>query len=191
MHHAAKSSALFFGSLWAFSLLFSPPVSAADDQVFETLLSQKIATAATLVSDSRVTDAIRSQNQKWSALPQADIEEYNRTVIHTLMTNACAQTLLEFQKVNPAFIEIFITDKKGLNVCQTNKTSDFYQADEAWWTKAYGGGAGLSYSGKIEYDERARSQSVPVFLPVRDVNDSSVIGVCKAVISLPSLADEL
>ena len=38
------------------------------------------------------------------------------------------------------FPEIFITDRYGANVAQTNRTSDYRQNDEEWWQ----GGAGIS-----------------------------------------------
>lgn len=200
-----KRSVCLAFSFWVVSVFFIPfSVFAEEQDVLREILTRKIAEAASLVSQATVTDAAKSQNKKWENISQAEIQsldkqwtqskeddDYDLMVIRGFMTNECARTLLEFQRSNPDFKEIFITDKQGLNVCQTNKTSDFYQADEAWWVKSYAQGSGLSYSGEIEYDESVQSQSVSVFLPVRDPADGKTIGVCKAVIGLFSLVDDL
>ena len=57
--------------------------------------------------------------------------------VQSLLYNACAIRLKQFQAQHPAFVEIFITNLSGINVCQSNMTTDFYQADEKWWQDTY------------------------------------------------------
>ena len=106
------------------------------------------------------------------------------------MENETAQILTVFQENNPEFPEIFVTDKVGLNVGQTNKTSDYYQADEDWWVKAYNNGTGKTYYGEIEYDESSKSESIALYNPVFN-SQREVVGVFKAVLSLSALQREL
>ena len=37
-----------------------------------------------------------------------------------------------------------LTDAKGAVIAATNKTSDYFQADERWWEEAYNNGKGAS-----------------------------------------------
>ncbi|MEK7090191.1 MAG: hypothetical protein AAB930_01245, partial [Patescibacteria group bacterium] len=102
-----------------------------------------------------------------------------------------AHKLIEFQEENPAFSEIFITDKFGLNVAQTNKTSDFYQADEEWWTGSYNDGKGREYHGAIEFDESAQAEAISVYIPVFDAESGELIGIAKAVLNIAAIKLEL
>ena len=35
----------------------------------------------------------------------------------------------------------------------SNKTTDFYQADETWWQAAFAGGSGKDFLGEVELDK--------------------------------------
>ena len=50
--------------------------------------------------------------------------------IKGILTNEASQILLEFQDIYDSYPEIFISDSKGRIVGLTNKTGDYYQADE-------------------------------------------------------------
>ena len=73
----------------------------------------------------------------------------------------------------------------------TNKTSDYYQADEAWWTETYANGLGKSLFGAIEYDESALAEAIPIYVPITDPDTGSAIGVMKAVCDITAIKMEL
>ena len=89
--------------------------------------------------------------------------------------------MLDIQNRDESLVEIFITGKKGLNTCQTNKTSDYYQADEEWWQATYNNGIG---KGEVEFDESAASQAIPLYIPIVDPETSEAIGVAKILVDL-------
>jgi|YelNatPaOPRAMG01_1025707.scaffolds.fasta_scaffold24191_3 hypothetical protein len=178
----------------------SAPVEAAPalSNEVERLLQKKMELVAALVSEPVILEAVREANRKNTGLTMAQIQELDRKWMQTpgvdefmrgFMTNPAAMRLLEFQKIHAEFGEIFVTDGRGLNVAQTNKTSDYYQADEEWWGVAFAGGRGKSYHGKIEYDESSRTRAISVYVPVMD--QGAAIGVCKAVVSMDALGREL
>ena len=105
--------------------------------------------------------------------------------VQKLLYNDCAINLKAFRAKHPAFSEIFVTDLSGMNVCQTNMTTDFYQADEAWWKTAYNNGAGKLYFGSIEYDKSANEVSIPIYVPIYDNNE--LIGISKSVLSIDDI----
>lgn len=75
--------------------------------------------------------------------------------------------------------EMFVTNKFGVNIAQTNKTTDYYQADEEWWQCAKQNGLFVS---DIKYDESSGTFSYDIGVRINDAN-GSFIGVVKAVIN--------
>ena len=149
-----------------------------------------------LFSSALVVDALKKANQRAKAqLPltenaykgiDAQMQKKSQTAdVQQLLYNDCALNLKAFRAKHPAFAEIFVTDLSGMNVCQTNMTTDFYQADEFWWQKVYGDGAGRLYFGSIEYDESAHEVSIPIYVPIYDNNQ--LIGVSKSMLSIDDI----
>lgn len=130
-------------------------------------------------------DQIKGLDERWAAAQGVD------DFVKPYLTNPGGKALLEFQDENDGFVEIFITDTRGLNVSQTNKTSDLYQADEEWWTKTWNNGQGHSHHGEIEYDESARTEAIAIYLPITEPGQSQLIGVAKAVIDITGIKRKL
>ncbi|WP_157966533.1 hypothetical protein [Fastidiosibacter lacustris] len=113
---------------------------------------------------------------------QKSRDTYN---VQLLLYNACAIKIKQFQAEHPAFAEIFITNLVGMNVCQTNMTTDFYQADEDWWKNSYNNGKGKLLYGEIEYDTSAAEIVVPIYMPIYDSH--ILIGIAKVLVSVNSI----
>jgi len=75
------------------------------------------------------------------------------------------------------FPEMIITNKFGVNIAQTGKTSDYNQSDEEWWQKAV---KDKFYVGEIEYDESAKTESIPICIRIED-KASNFVGVIKVI----------
>lgn len=87
----------------------------------------------------------------------------------------------------PIFPEIFITNKFGANIAQSERTSDYRQDDEEWWQNARINGLEVE---DISFDESANAYSTNI--EVRVENESgSFIGVIKAVLNIDPLLDFL
>jgi len=173
--------------------------SAFSDQVQE-ILDRKMQLIKDLAKQPQVVEAVRQANQKNLQISDSEItrldQQWRQTeglndFIKSIIANACSQYLMDFQEQYDGFPEIFVTDRKGLIVGETNKTSDYYQADESWWTKAFNNGEGLSYSGSLEYDQSARAESIALFVPVIDSHSQDVIGVIKALCDITAIKMEL
>jgi len=95
------------------------------------------------------------------------------------LTNQTAIELKRFQQAHPAFAEIFVTDTRGLNIAMTNLTSDFYQADEAWWQSTVA--RNHPWRGALEYDHSANTWAIPIYYPIKRTN-GDLTGIAKAVL---------
>ena len=166
----------------------------------ERVLTEKIVLLKSLAQDPVVIENVRIFNKKNSQISHSEIliaDEKWMAIrgiddfIKSLLTNQCSQRLIDFQEVHDEFPEIFVTDAKGLIVGETNKTSDYYQADEQWWLEAYKGGKGRTFYGEIEYDESAMAESIPIYMPIMESGNQEVIGVIKAVCDITAIKMEL
>jgi hypothetical protein len=80
-----------------------------------------------------------------------------------------------------------LTDERGALIASTNLTTDFYQADEIWWQRAYGDGlAGTIHVSNVRYDRSAKVHGLDVAVPIRlqDGEHEWVAGVLKALIDV-------
>ncbi len=80
----------------------------------------------------------------------------------------------------PLFAEIFVTNRFGANVAQTNKTTDYYQADEEWWQVAQKDGV---FVGDLSYDESSNTFSTDIGVRVDDAA-GNFLGVVKGVLNI-------
>lgn len=114
-------------------------------------------------------EEIKALDEQWIATP--GIADFMKPVLE----NECAQHLLTLQESAPYFAEIFVTDNQGALVAATNKTSDYWQGDEAKFTECYKDGKGELYFGDVEFDESTQSYLVQVSVPVKE--EDKAIGV--------------
>jgi signal transduction histidine kinase len=99
-----------------------------------------------------------------------------------VLNHPLAVKLRRFKEDNPAVVKVLVTDRFGQLVAATQRTEDFYQADEDWWRQAYGGGQGMIYVSPATYDQSTRTWSLNLCVPI--CKDKAVVGVAKAVVDI-------
>ena len=122
-----------------------------------------------------IVEAVKAQNAKGMSL--ASIKEMDEKWKNTagiadfmqvLMDSGCGPNLQRIQKENPYFAEIFVMDNQGANVCQTDKTSDYWQGDEDKFQRSFNGGKGAIFVDEVEFDDSTQSYISQVSVPVMD-----------------------
>lgn len=116
----------------------------------------------------KTLDRIKEQDKKWRATP--GIADFMKA----LMESECGKHLQGIQKSKTYFAEIFVMDNQGANVAMTDKTSDYWQGDEAKFTESYKGGKGAIHISDVEFDDSTQAYLVQVSVPVKD--GAKVIG---------------
>jgi hypothetical protein len=81
-----------------------------------------------------------------------------------LLENKCASYLKKSQTEMPFLEEIFVMDNQGRIVCSTNRTSDYWQADEKKWSVPFK--TKKSHLSEVEFDESAQSYLIQLSLPL-------------------------
>jgi hypothetical protein len=149
------------------------------------------------LQDEAVQRAVRESNSATQGIPFSEIQDLDQRwqspeatdeFVASLLDMPCGRSLIQFQRRHPEFVEIFVTNSKGMNVCQTNRTSDYYQADEKWWTRAFN--SGKASHGELEHDESVDTLAVAMYVPVRDTDTGAIIGVSKALMQRGKVSAE-
>jgi hypothetical protein len=182
----------------------APPVTkSSKPEVYDVAievqqaLQKRIDLIDNLIKDPVIIEAVKKGSCNFSQKEIDRLDKHWRQAssddpfIKQYSNNPCAAKLKQFQKKHSEFIEIFVTCAKGVNVCQTNKTTDFYQADEEWWQKSFAEGKGRAFFNQFEFDKSTQHLSISVFVPVVDPENKAVIGVCKAVMAANVIGKEL
>ena len=110
----------------------------------------------------KTLDQIKALDAKWMATPGISAD------MKALMESQCGKFLRDLQKSSPYFLEIFVMDHQGANVALTEKTSDYWQGDEAKFQKSFNGGTGAIFVDAVKFDESTQAYQVQVSVPVMD-----------------------
>ena len=130
---------------------------------------------AKLGTDPIIVKAVKEENAKGKSLAQ--IQEKDKSWMATpgiadymkaIMESECGQHLRTIQKSAPFYAEIFVMDNQGANVAMTDKTSDYWQGDEAKFKKSFNGGAGAVFVDDIKFDDSSQTYLSQVSVPVKD-----------------------
>jgi hypothetical protein len=140
------------------------------------------------LNNAVVINAVKAQNAKNAALTQADIDKMDKQwmaetkasgkpLIDAVLGNELSKYLKKVQEDSKGLItEIFVMDDKGLNVGQSEVTSDYWQGDEAKWQKTFKVGPDAIHIGDVSQDESTQRFQSQLSLPVVDPEAKKVIG---------------
>lgn len=132
-----------------------------------------MAVLAKYGKDPVIVKAVKAQNDKGKTL--AEIKKMDETWRNTpgmadfmkaLMDSECGKYIKNIQNSKAYFAEIFVMDNQGGNVAMTDKTSDYWQGDEAKFKNSFKEGSGSVFVDEVEFDESAQAYLVQVSVPV-------------------------
>ena len=155
-----------------------------------------------VVGDAEVVDFIKNSNSEMSGL-DSQIDKIDSDwkdgkdlpIISDILSNDLsdrlrnAQDHLKTYDDQRAFSEIFITNKHGVIIGSTDRTSDYLQSDEDWYTGALTE-KDHAWLGQPAYDESSRTYSIDVVATIKD-GDGNFIGEVKGVMNLENVKSDL
>lgn len=93
----------------------------------------------------------------------------------SILTNEASLFLKQFkQRSDGLYLEIIIIDKKGLNVAQSDPSSDFWQGDEAKFNNTYAKAANAVFIDVIKYDPSSRAYSSQISFTIKDTQQQPI-----------------
>lgn len=164
----------------------------SEDKVPQKVIDLANSTLAAYGMDQAIIKAVQEENAKNKTL--AKVKELDKKWRNTpgfddfmksMMDSECGKYISGIQKKMPYMAEIFVMDNLGGNVAMTDKTSDYWQGDEAKFKESFKGGKGAVHIGEIEFDDSAQAYLVQVSVPVKDGN--KVIGAITFGINIDQL----
>ena len=103
-----------------------------------------------------------------------------------LLTNPTSRFFADLISQDSFSSEILLTDRFGRLVAASGQTSDYVQADEDWWTRAFGDGIrGRLFVSGVGYDESAQTEAIAIAVPV--TTEDSVVGVIKVITDIRAI----
>ncbi|WP_428524386.1 hypothetical protein [Roseibium sp.] len=172
---------------------------AAANQFEAELNSLASGKIAEISRSDQVIEAIKVQNDRTGSFQQNQIDDLDRTwraeadsndqpMIDEVLGNALSEYLMDVQDSSDGlFTEIFVMDAKGLNVGQSDVTSDYWQGDEAKWKETFGQGAGEVLIGELEQDESTQLLQSQVSVTVTDPVSGQPIGAMTFGVNIEKL----
>lgn len=151
------------------------------------------------VSDAIIIDAIKAQNAANASISQDDIDKLDKEwraqataaskpMVDEVLGNALSKFLAEKKEASEGMItEVFITDAHGLNVGQSDVTSDYWQGDEAKWQKTFAVGPGAVFVDEVETDESTQALQSQASETIVDPATGEAIGAITIGINLENL----
>lgn len=115
----------------------------------------------------RTLDQIKALDETWKKTPGID------DFMKSMLESECAKHLRKLQEAQPFYDEVFVMNNLGGNVAMTDKTSDYWQGDEAKFKESFKDGKGAIHFGDVEFDDSAQAYLVQVSIPVIDVDPDS------------------
>jgi Cache domain len=160
--------------------------SSADAYVFRRIVDvaviarvDEIRRAAAEASrqplDKKQVDALDAEWQQSKKLPAA---------LSGLLSTAASRFVADVAKQDPLYREILVTDRHGRLVAASQRTTDYYQADEGWWTQALDDGRrGRIFVSDVHFDDSAGAHAFEIAVPIAAPDGDELVGVMKIVAS--------
>ncbi|WP_282604943.1 hypothetical protein [Pelagibius sp. Alg239-R121] len=146
------------------------------------------STVKNWVANADLVAAIKAQNEKHAGLAQADIDAMDKKwraetgasshpMIDEVMGRAVSSFLAQVKDESEGLVtEVFVMDARGLNVAQSDVTSDYWQGDEAKWKKTYLVGPDAVFVDEVEEDESTQTFQSQLSMSIVDPASGEVIG---------------
>lgn len=105
-----------------------------------------------------------------------------------VLQNEASRFLSDLAVQDTTYREVLLTDRQGRLIAASNRTTDYYQADEPWWQEAFDNGArGRVFITGVVHDESARATAINIAAPVANADESQVVGVIKVIVDIREL----
>jgi hypothetical protein len=156
---------------------------AVDAYVFRRILDASLlgrvpeVRRAAAAGSAGAYDAARAkeQDKNWQA------NSAQAAAASGILSNPASAFLTDLVKQDSVYREILVTDRNGRLVAASNVTSDYLQADEDWWMRAFAGGRGRVSVSDVRRDESAQVYAFEIAVPVHAPDSDELAGVMKIV----------
>lgn len=156
-------------------------------------------TVAEWIANPAIIAAIKSQNEQNASLTEdeiialdnkwrAETKASSHPMIDGLLNSDVSKALADYRDSTTGMVtEIFVMDNKGLNVAQSDVTSDYWQGDEGKWQKTYLVGPDAIFVDEIETDESTQTLQSQMSMSIKDPATGETIGAITVGVNVEAL----
>lgn len=151
------------------------------------------------ISDPVLIFAIKEQNSLFVSLNETEIASMDKQWIDGGSRGLMVLEMLDRQasiiardrreKAGGVITEIIVMDQYGLNVAISDRTSDFYQGDEAKYKETYLLGPNAVHISELEFDDSTQQVQTQVSLTVIDPEGGAPIGAVTLGVRVDKLSE--
>jgi hypothetical protein len=160
--------------LFALSLILAAQAFAQSAGTVQKLLDKEATKLESWGHDEAIVAAVRAQNAK--EVPLAEIKAIDERwvagkandTVQQILSAPCSARLHELIGTSGWYDETFAMDDQGALVCATEKTTDYWQGDEAKWQRSFDGGKGATFIDRPRFDESSSQRLAQISVPVFD-----------------------
>ena len=186
-------------TLAAAALCATAPLALADTGHVAPVTAYVKENVQPWLNDPVVIAAIKAQNGKHASLTgeqivkldkdwRAQVNTGSRPLVDGILANKLS-SFLKGKKAgsNGLVTEVFVMDNKGLNVGQSDPTSDYWQGDEAKWKKTFKVGPNAVHVSEAEMDDSTQMLQSQASITITDPATGKAIGAITVGINLNEL----
>jgi hypothetical protein len=152
------------------------PGTAIAQSEFEAVAKNELAPIG---HNSWIVNWTRAKNSKGESMDEINRidglwknEEGVADYMKPYLEGPCADYLRKIVFMVPYLMEIFVMDNQGALVCETDKTGDYMQGDEAKWQNSFADGKGAVFVDEPEFDEGFGTDILQISVPVMDMGEA-------------------
>ncbi|MEX0759319.1 MAG: hypothetical protein WD100_07055 [Tistlia sp.] len=180
-------------------LAAAPGATTASEPHVEPITAFADSVVRGWIAEPVLVEAVKAQNAETGGYDQAKIDALDQQwraetaaaaspMIDDVLANALSQWLDSAKEQQGGLVtEIFVMDAKGLNVGQSDVTSDYWQGDEAKFQKTFDVGPDAVFVDGVERDESTQMFQSQVSVTVVDPASGASIGAITVGINVDAL----
>ncbi len=144
---------------------------------------ENISSINNITNSKNIDEYINQKEREWTTAPDDEITPFMQEIIGNELSEDLRKRFVDFYAKRygyAVFEEVFVTNKYGVNIAQTQKTTKYRQDDEEWWQTAKENGF---YVNEIKYDKNSGTYMLIIGARVDD-DTGNFIGVIRAVLGV-------
>jgi hypothetical protein len=161
--------------------------------------AELVAMLRAIVTHDVVTMSVAEHNVRYGSADAAEIERLDqqwvaerkaekKPLISATLANPLSNYLTRVQAHSAGLLtEIIVFNRSGLNVGQSNITSDFWQGDEDKYQRTFPSGPDAVFVDEPEFDDDSKTWRVQVNVSIADPAQRIAIGAATFEVNLSEL----
>lgn len=164
------------------------PITALVDDTLRAAISTPAVVAALKARNAENAGVDQARVDALDLQWRAEVKAGGGPLVDATMAHAISADLRALQAEHAGLLtEIFIMDNLGLNLAQSDPTSDYWQGDEDKWQKTFPVGPRAVFVDAIDFDDSSQQMQAQVSFTIADPATGEAVGAVTVGIDVDML----